>query len=60
MDFRLCRSSEGGKKEADSKYILKVEPKVFAIRLLMNVETGEEIRWKGRGGKDEDLNIDVF
>lgn len=51
MDFRLCGSTEGGKKEADSKYILKVEPKVFAIRLLVNVETGEEIRWKGRGGE---------
>lgn len=31
MDFRLCGSNEGGKKEVDSKYILKVEPKVFAI-----------------------------
>lgn len=33
MDFRLCVSIEGDKKELDSKYILKVEPKAFPKRL---------------------------
>lgn len=42
MDFRL------GGKEADSKYILKVEPKVFAIRFHVNVKKEEGRRRKER------------
>lgn len=48
--FKLCGSS-GGAKELDSRQILKMEPKVFAIRLNVNGGEGRRRR-RGGGGRD--------
>lgn len=48
--FRLCGSS-GGAKELDSRQILKMEPKVFALRLKWMWKEEEE---------EEERDTDTF